>query len=63
MATERKHKKKVWWQLAHAKCPKCNTELQKGMFDANFVSCPNVPECGFTINEDVKNLLVKRDHE
>lgn len=57
-----KKKKKVWWQLAHAKCPKCGTELQKGMFDKDFVSCPNVPECGFSINEKVKDLIVTRDN-
>lgn len=52
-------KKKVWWQLKDAKCPKCGVELSKGLLGDSWTGCQS---CGFQIKDEVKNLLVQRDH-
>lgn len=53
-----KKKKKTWEQLKETRCPKCNSVLMKDMFSGELLGC----SCGFIIKEDVKNLLVNRDH-
>lgn len=55
----RKKKQKTWWQLKDSKCPTCGIELNKGMFNSSFTGCQN---CGFIIEDNIKDLLIKRDH-
>ena len=55
----KKPKFKPWRELKHNKCPNCKHDLQKGMFEDPYTACPN---CGFTIKDETKDLLVERDH-
>lgn len=56
----RKEKKKTWHTLKDEKCPQCSAPLTKGMFDIDYIQCGNA--CGFIVKDDVKKLLVNRDH-
>lgn len=53
-------KQKTWDKLKEEKCPKCGSPLTKGMFDNEHIQCANA--CGFVVRDDVKDLLVQRDH-
>lgn len=55
----RKPTKNTWHQLKDEKCPKCGAGLMRNMFVKNYTGCA----CGFNLDDNTKNLLVKRDTE
>lgn len=55
----KKKRKKTWEELQENKCPKCGAPLQKDMLGLNLVGC----QCGFLLQEETKDLLVKRDKD
>lgn len=54
----KKKKYRTWQELQENKCPKCNNDLQEGMFN-EIEGC----SCGFVIEKKTKELLVNRDKE
>lgn len=53
----RKTKINTWHQLGEEKCPKCSAGLMKDLFTGGFVGCA----CGFNLDVETKDILVKRD--
>jgi DNA-directed RNA polymerase subunit RPC12/RpoP len=60
MNKPKKPKFKTWKELKDNKCPTCKQDLQKGMFNDPYTACQN---CGFTITDAAKDVLVDRDHK
>lgn len=56
---KRKPKKNSWHQLKDEKCPKCNNTLMNDLFTEGKSGCV----CGFNLEKEVKELLVKRDSD
>ena len=54
----KKQKKKTWHSLKEEKCPKCGATLMRDLYGNGLVGCA----CGFVLEENVKNIIVKRDY-